>query len=203
MMRKLIPSPWFAAVLAWALVVAFGFGVLWRYAAAPGAAAHAPSHWPEAMSLARARDRATLVMFVHPECPCSRASLADLDNMVRRVPGRVSPLVVVAAPAGAKPGDGDDALSGLAARLPGVTIFQDIGGVEARRFGAATSGATLVYDAAGGLAFEGGITQSRGHEGDSFGEERIVALLEGRTPDRRDSPVFGCPLAGPMKESTP
>jgi hypothetical protein len=37
----------------------------------------------------------------------------------------------------------------------------------------------------------------RGHEGDSFGQERIVALLAGGTADRADSPVFGCPLSDP------
>ena len=44
---------------------------------------------------------------------------------------------------------------------------------------------------------EGKLTQVRAHEGDSFGQERLVALLEGRQADRRDSPIFGCPLTDP------
>ena len=42
--------------------------------------------------------------------------------------------------------------------------------------------------------FSGGLTSSRGHEGDSFGVRRIASLLTTGTADRRDSPVFGCAL---------
>jgi len=81
-----------------------------------------------------------------------------------------------------------------AARIPGVTVASDPSGVEARRFGAETSGAAVLYDATGALAFQGGITSARGHEGDSFGQERIAAVLTGGTPDRASAPVFGCGL---------
>jgi hypothetical protein len=97
----------------------------------------------------------------------------------------------MARPDGVPPERGE--LDELAQRA-GVRTVEDPGGREATRFGADTSGATLLYDAAGRLAFAGGLTMSRGHEGNSFGEERIVALLTGTTPDRNDSPVFGCPI---------
>ena len=45
--------------------------------------------------------------------------------------------------------------------IPGVRIWTDVGAVEARRFGAATSGLVLVYDASGRLVFQGGITPAR------------------------------------------
>src|SRR6267142_2092292 len=70
----------------------------------------------------------------------------------------------------------------------------DARGGEARRFGVETSGAVILYDSAGKLAFHGGITPARGHEGDSFGRQRIAALLEGAPADRADAPVFGCTL---------
>jgi hypothetical protein len=81
-----------------------------------------------------------------------------------------------------------------AGRIPGVTVAADPLGVEARRFGAETSGAAVLYGAAGTLAFQGGITSARGHEGDSFGQQRIAAVLTGGTPDRAFAPVFGCGL---------
>jgi hypothetical protein len=51
-----------------------------------------------------------------------------------------------------------------------------------------------VYDAAGRRLFSGGITPARGHQGDSFGRRRILALLSGSTTDRAESPAFGCAL---------
>src|SRR5262249_57501676 len=81
-----------------------------------------------------------------------------------------------------------------AERIPGVSVALDAGGAEAKRFGAETSGAVVLYDPAGRLVFHGGITAARGHEGDSFGQQRIAAFLSGARADRADAPVFGCAL---------
>jgi hypothetical protein len=83
-----------------------------------------------------------------------------------------------------------------AAAIPGVSVFTDTNGVEAQRFGAQTSGQTILYDAQGKLLFQGGITAGRGHEGDNAGEDSIVALVHGEEPVVRKTPVFGCPLCG-------
>ncbi len=77
-------------------------------------------------------------------------------------------------------------------------------GDEARRFGAATSGHVMLYDAAGRLHFSGGITPARGHEGDSLGRDAVIDLIEAyRSAGRRCSPVFGCPLATPRTAPGP
>ena len=41
----------------------------------------------------------------------------------------------------------------------------------------------------------------RGHEGDSAGQERMVALLTGQASDQATSSVFGCDLGAEPKES--
>jgi hypothetical protein len=75
-----------------------------------------------------------------------------------------------------------------------VTVLRDDGGGEARAFGVATSGQTLLYDSRGALVFNGGITGSRGHAGDNAGRAALIALI-GRAPtDRSGANVFGCPL---------
>jgi hypothetical protein len=178
----------------WLVVVGSGFAAVWRYAAAPGEETRAPAIWPAATHLSRAADRATLVMFVHPHCACSRASLHELGNLLRRVPGSAHALVTFVGESGSE-------LRQIAESLPDTEIAVD-DGEESRRFGAATSGATLLYDQNGHLEFSGGLTAVRGHEGNSFGQERVVALLRGTAADRRDSPVFGCPLQDP-KEARP
>jgi hypothetical protein len=186
---------WLLAGFAWAAALIGGFTILWRYAARPGDRAAAPARWPAASTLTRDPTRATLLMFVHPRCACSRASLVELGHLVARVRGRLAPIVAFVRPPGADDADfARGELRTLAAALPEARLVDDAGGVEARRFGAATSGATLVYAPDGALAFSGGLTSVRGHEGNSFGQERIVALLAGRQPDRADSPVFGCAL---------
>jgi hypothetical protein len=80
--------------------------------------------------------------------------------------------------------------------IPGVQVLEDPEGALARRFGASTSGQTLLYNAGGRLVFNGGITAARGHSGDNNGRQAIVALLQGASPEQNITPVFGCSLRG-------
>jgi hypothetical protein len=111
-----------------------------------------------------------------------------------RHPGQLQATVLFALPDGA----GDDWLRSdtvlRARQLSGVEVRIDRASYEARQFGSATSGQVLLYDRAGRLLFSGGITGSRGHEGDNLGRARVTALIRGAAPDRPVSPVFGCAL---------
>jgi hypothetical protein len=139
-----------------------------------------------------------LVLFAHPGCACTRATISELARLMARFHDRLDAQVLFR---GEEPELARTDLWSSAARIPGVMVTADPSGVEARRFGVETSGAAVLYDAAGKLAFQGGITSARGHEGDSFGQRRIAALLTGSTPDRADAPVFGCALddRGPVR----
>jgi hypothetical protein len=92
-------------------------------------------------------------------------------------------------------------LWGTASALPNVTVLRDDDGVEAARFGAVTSGQTLLYDANGELIFSGGITGARGHAGDNAGRRALIALLEHKEPFHRLTSVFGCSLFSRRSES--
>jgi hypothetical protein len=46
----------------------------------------------------------------------------------------------------------------------------------------------------GKLAYSGGLTGARGHEGDNDGERAVLALAGGRVPPRNQEPVYGCSL---------
>ena len=78
-------------------------------------------------------------------------------------------------------------------RYEGQTCL-DEGGVEASRFGAATSGQAILYDGDGRLVFSGGITAARGHFGDNAGSQALARLLIDGMPSRPHTPVFGCAL---------
>lgn len=194
------------AVACWLAALAVGFGALWRYKAAAAAQDGSPPRtWPGASRLQRATDRATLVLFAHPRCACTQASVSELARLMARLHDRVAVRVSVVRPAGTSAGFEDTELLARASAIPGATVTVDEGGVEAERFHARTSGHVVVYDASGRRLFSGGITSARGHEGESFGGKRIASLLTTGVADRDDAPVFGCALGAPggqMEESS-
>jgi hypothetical protein len=185
------------AAAVWLAGVGGGMAALWRYATVPGVAATPPAAWPRESRIRPGAGRATLVMLAHPQCPCTRASIGELDRLMAHVGDRLAAHVVLVAPAGAPDGWDATDLRRAAAAIPGVAVLRDAGGVEARTFRAATSGQVLLYDAAGRLRFSGGITAARGHAGDNAGRSAIEALLAGADPAARETPVFGCALLGP------
>jgi hypothetical protein len=184
---------WFLGAALWVAMVAIGFGMTWSYSSSEGIATDAPAVWPAASHLHRASDRHTLVMFVHAHCSCSRASLTELARTLDRLRDRVSAIVVFIRPEGVEPDLVEIGLRAQAASLHDTVVVED-DQHEADLFGAHTSGATLLFDAAGIILFAGGLTAIRGHEGDSYGQERIVALVSSGATERADSPVFGCAL---------
>jgi hypothetical protein len=111
------------------------------------------------------------------------------------VQGKVNAYVFFVKPRGAGTDWDDTDLRRTAAAIPGVTVLTDENGAEAARFGAQTSGHTLVFDRDGTLRFNGGITASRGHIGDNAGESAVLAVLNQQAADRQQTPVFGCSLA--------
>jgi hypothetical protein len=191
---------------AWAAIVAGGFVLLSAHGAVPGraAAAHAtmPVSGSELAASLRRSGRAALVMVAHPACPCSRATLRELHRLVASSP-RVVEVVILFAGTGSRALRDRVAieLRELAGAIPGARIVDDPGGVEASRLGARTSGTILFYDRSGALRFAGGITSSRGHEGDSAGSAVLRELfLEASSSDAGGGPstaraaIYGCPL---------
>lgn len=183
-----------AMIAAWLVGVVGGLGLLSNYANAPGIAGTPPQKWPGESQLLRATNRATLVMLVHPHCPCSRASMGELARLMAQSEGRVTAYVLFAKPANFAEDWEQTDLWAMAGAIPGVTVMRDDDGVEAHRFHAATSGQTILYDEEGTLRFNGGITSGRGHEGDNNGRSAIVSLLTSNKSEHTQTPVFGCAL---------
>jgi hypothetical protein len=166
---------------------------LWHYKSTPGAEHAFPPRWPDQTALRRDQGRPTLLVFLHPRCPCSRATVSELARLIALAPAPLQIEVVFQLPQGEEDAFAKTELWERVQRLTGVETVIDRGRAETRRFGAATSGQTLLYGADGTLRFAGGITVARGHEGRSPGMDRILALTSGRA-DRPTAPVFGCTL---------
>lgn len=183
-------------IACWVIAIGTGVWALSRYAGAPGQPAAAPPTWPAASETARPPGRPTLLMFVHPQCSCSRASLESLARLQAEVAGQSSAETVVLVAAPSRMGDdwARGALWQQAAAIPGVRVVADADGREAARFGAATSGQALLYGADGRLLFSGGLTPARGHAGDSAGHAALRELLRNQPAGDAQAAVFGCPL---------
>lgn len=177
----------------WLLLIAIGGTLLWRFETRPGPSVGPAYRWPATSQLATQSNRPTLVIFAHPQCPCTRATLSELDRVLARVGDRVETHVVFVRPGGVAAGWEASDLWTAAKAIPGVQVEVDEHGAEAKRFGAVTSGHTLLYSD-GQLQFSGGITGARGHAGDNEGEDALVAFLTTGRSNRTSTPVFGCSL---------
>jgi len=182
---------------AWLVAAGGGLWVLARYEFTPGNSSAAAEHWPVGSRIQREPGKATLVMLVHPKCPCSKASVGELAKAMARMPRRVSAHVLFVQPTGFTEDWAKTDLWRDAAAIPEVSVQLDEEEKEARRFGANVSGETLLYDASGRLRYQGGITASRGHWGDSRGRAAVEALVRGEATETAKMPAFGCLLHGP------
>ena len=196
MFHRVVTKAWFraAAVLGWFATVATGMAMLSAYASTPGAPASAPSEWPVASTIARHAGTATVLVFAHPGCPCTRATLAELDRVLAHGGGRADVHVVLRRLDSTDGAPIATSLAELAAAIPHVRVQWDEGGREAARFGVATSGEVLLYDGADRLRFAGGITAARGHMGDNAGSDALLLKLTAASEETALSPVFGCAL---------
>lgn len=182
----------FGAGIVWALAIAAGLVVLWDYDAGPAPAGHPPTRWPRASRVPAPTSQPHLIVAAHPKCPCTRASIGELERLMTRARGLVDAYVLFYRPDNAADSWERSDLWTRAAAIPGVHVLRDDRGDEAARFGALASGQTMLYAVNGDLLFSGGITASRGHAGDNTGASAILALIEGSRTHPTVTPVYGC-----------
>jgi len=164
------------------------------YENASGSSGNAPSQWISGTSIPLDPVRDTLIMFAHPQCPCTRASIGELNRILAQSGDHIAAHVVFFRPADGSADWTNSELRQSAAAIPGVTVQDDTDNSLARKFGAETSGYVLFYNPKGQLLFRGGITGSRGHAGDNAGESAIISLALGKPASVTRTPVFGCSL---------
>jgi hypothetical protein len=199
--RKTQVGTWTIGILAaaWLAAVVSGQRVMLNYdytAATPGAP---PSKWPQESRIPRTAGLPTIVVVAHPHCPCTRATVEELDRLMARLQNRATAAVIFLRPHGFTEDWERTDLWRSTARIPGVAVLSDVNGLEASRFGAQASGQTMLYSAAGDLQFSGGITASRGHAGDNAGQSAIFSLVTMGQSDIDHTSVFGCSLQNPER----
>lgn len=165
---------------------------------------HRSTSWPEDSSLALADDGFTMLFFMHPKCPCTRASVRQLQRLLdgTRLTAAQRPRVLVIAshPLLAAPSWWDTDTVRFCAQLPRTTVIPDPAGVETQRFGSTVSGTVMLFDCGGRRLFTGGVTASRGLEGDSVGGDTLQQLLTSQVSGAQaHAPAFGCQLCLPAE----
>ncbi len=200
----------YSLIAIWLVALATGMHVFMSYAAQPGqAAVDAPETWPTTETIIeRDTTKPTLVAFIHPHCPCTRASLTELANILKLSNNTIFAHALVVKPDGATAGWEKSATVEQARAIKGLQITVDENATATKQFGAATSGQVLLYDVNGHLQFRGGITPGRGEAGDNDGLRSVLALAKEPSccgtgdetlESRSETPVYGCALATPGK----
>ena len=180
----------------WAIAIGCGFHALMVYKGRAGSAGAMPAFWPRNDLIIPSPDKSQLVMFAHPRCPCTRASLGQLELLVAQAQGQFDAVVLFAEPPDETETWSNTATIDFARSIPGVRAVLDKDGEVVKRFGAETSGHTVVYAPNGKLLFSGGITGSRGHLGETGGFDSVLQLVSGgdMRPRQISAKVFGCGL---------
>ncbi len=182
------------AGVLWLTCILAGFAILGREEFTPVQPTAIPANFPSASTLPLTEGKPTLVLFLHPHCPCSRATLHELEKLMTQTQDKVAVDIVFTIPPGTPPGWENGDLLTSAGTIPGVRVVRDQNGVAARQFHVFGSGHTLLYGPSGHLLFSGGITASRGEEGDNPGENAVADFVLRGHSDITQTPVFGCTL---------
>ncbi len=190
-------------ICLWLVLSGAALFVMADYGNEPGEAGSAPDIWPAALSggIVPAPGKPTVVLFAHPLCPCTRATLVELESLTNRLYGLFDLHVLFYEPtdvSGMPEIWAATDLKRMAAKLPGTQLHSDVDGELAKYFGAYTSGQVLLYGTNNRLRFAGGITPSRGHSGENPGRSTLISSImndAGVDPLAPVlNPVFGCAL---------
>jgi hypothetical protein len=181
------------SALTWVACIAAAFAYLNRYSSIPGAAFDPKQSAGEFLASVRQPGRPVILVAVHPRCPCTDATLAELGDLLARSDGRCDAVMLEFQPLNPTSDWPKPATNQTLGGVP-VRIITDTEGQLAEKIGAHTSGHLVLVDATGAIRFRGGLTLSRGHRGRSPAQDAILATIMGREPALNKAPVFGCAL---------
>jgi hypothetical protein len=184
---------WIAGAL-WIALIAGGFTILNVHAATPGAQFSGELELSDLPRSNRQEPEWTAVLFAHPHCPCTDASLNELADTLDNAMVPVRRIIVCVEPPNAPAGWSDSELFATA-KQRGFQVLLDRNATLATKAGAATSGLTILLDPSGKPHFSGGVTASRGHRGPNSGTAAILRqLTDPSVTQSATAPVYGCPL---------
>ena len=185
----------FLPLVIWLLSVGIGLFFLVNYSYTSTADPLTRLSWPTESNLEDASSKQHLLIFLHPKCTCSTASVNELHRVLAQLTeNELEVTAVVYCPENEPEEWAHTELWRRAAEIDGASMRIDSGGKEASQFGVTTSGHVFLFDADNQLRFSGGVTNARSHEGPSLGSSKLIAALHGKSTVIAGIPVFGCKL---------
>jgi hypothetical protein len=174
-------------VVFWIICTGFFYRQMLNFDITPGVASlNPPATWPTEFH------KPTLIVFLHPKCTCSAASLTQIAKLQSRLPDRFQTILVLW-----QPSNGNSEWANLPqpdfGQLADYKLVLDKEGRMARKFDAHTSGQSFLYDADGQIRFSGGLTSTRG-DSESGPAFSTLAQLIAKQDSSKTAPVFGCSL---------
>lgn len=188
-------SPIYIITSLWCLIVISGMCTMMSYSNRGGNNGAPPSNNPNAINASQQNESNTLLLFLHPKCSCSLATVREMSRIIAYA-SRPIDIHIVFAPISIYQDVSETKIWSHASLLPSVNIVVDRNGDLIKQYAVKTSGHALLYNPHGKLMFSGGITSGRGHEGDNSGKTAVIALISGQRALINTVPVFGCPLMG-------
>lgn len=179
-------------ITVWAAIVVTGSVAMMDYSTRPGRAAAAPAK----VAIDENSVRPVLQIYLHPYCPCSRATMAELARLIARNPDKLDVEALFYRPVDETEDWVKTDIWDQALKIPDVKV-SIISDAELKHSGAIVSGQALLYDTSGQLVFSGGITGSRGNEGDNLGRYSIEEYVRTGSVTASTTPVFGCVISAP------
>jgi hypothetical protein len=182
------------AVLGWLIMLAGGLLYFNKYETTPGVTRPSSNRWPSGGAVTFSPGKVNLVVFAHPRCPCTRASLAELKSLLKDCPAPVSAHILFWVPPNASSPWTTSDLWKQAEAIANVQLVADEGGQQAQCFGATTSGHLMIFASDGTRIYSGGLTNGRGRRGNDSGLAAIRSLIIQQRPLPTETAVYGCPL---------
>ncbi len=180
----------------WIGLLFVGHLVLFEYELTAGPLSDTTRIFPNHSAIPLTHGRQNIILFLHPACPCSEATVDEFHKLMREGEKVSVGKVVFFMPLEKESDWSFLPLVLSAKRIRNVSTYYDTDGSQASLFGATTSGHILIYDGRGVLQFSGGITGSRGHTGDNRNFDVAKNTIIAKNPKFAKTPVFGCSLGG-------
>jgi len=136
----------------------------------------------------------TLFVFLHPECPCSAATVEELARISEQCRGELKILGIFSDYSTLPHPSSQSKMWNKVESILGARSLLDADAHLRRSFHAATSGECFLLAPDAHVLYHGGITSSRGHSGPSSGGDAIISYFNGDTMGMVTAPVFGCTL---------
>ena len=174
------------------------------YSNRPGLQGTTPETWPSelfdadsSLAIGRAKGQRAVLLFYHPHCPCTKATVRCLERLSTRFSQKPDFVAIAFCPSSENESWIESPITDSLRKGQHTRIVVDWDGQLSRRFGVYTSGHTVVYDESGKLLFSGGFTPGRGHEGDGPAASELLERINGQTKTLTRWPVFGCAIIDP------